>query len=95
MDKQAQSRVATIRFSSQESDFLLGMADKMGISFGQAAREAVLQCMRDGNDQARETAAEARLLDAINDKLNENFGAMAGRLADVPQQTANLIREAI
>ncbi|MHB1658048.1 MAG: hypothetical protein ACYCRF_01880 [Acidithiobacillus sp.] len=90
MDKQNQSRVATVRFSAQEADFLLALADKHGIGFGQAVREVVLLAMRIESDQERAAAAEARLMDL----LNNSFGALAERIDAVPDLTSARIKEA-
>lgn len=91
MDKQNQSRVATVRFSAQEADFLLAAADQQGIGFGQAVRETVLLAMRQESDQERAAAAEARLFDL----LNTSFGVLAERIDAVPDATAARIAEGL
>lgn len=91
MDKQNQSRVATVRFSAQEADFLVKEADRLGIGFGQSVREVVLLAMRNESDQERAAAAEARLFDL----LNGSFGALAERIDAVPGATAARIAEGL
>ena len=89
MDKSNQSRVATVRFSAQEADFLVKEADRLGIGFGQAVRETVLLAMKQESDGERVAAQEARLFDL----LNGSFEALAERLDEIPGKTAMRISE--
>lgn len=91
MDKQNQSRVATVRFSAQEAEFLLVQADRQGIGFGQAVREVVLLAMRSESDGERVAAQEARLFDL----LNGSFAALAERIDGIPDVTTARIREGL